>query len=249
VYRHGPDLGYFRIDIDNDHVFTSGIDRIFQLGTVEDKPFVRPCQNGVNAVLGTTRDPDMWLPTHNNFYWDTEDFIHIRRFRVSDAGTTGYPLYIDNKMTSVIDSTFYHDANGTGMWEVDEDATWDFGDVEGKPMLGYFGRRTPGGQLAEDIAFYKDGVWKVDLDGNRRWSPEDAGGGDVEWHFGLADTLPVVGNFWGDDESEIGYFLDGVWFVDRDMDHVEGVNDVIWVFGGPLDEPVVANKGWYEHCL
>src|SRR3990172_7413730 len=55
------------------------------------------------------------------------------------------------------------------------------------------------------------GEWWLDVNSSQTW---DAG--DIFLAFGVADGIPVTGDWDGAGTTKIGAFKDGVWYLDRD---------------------------------
>lgn len=92
------------------------------------------------------------------------------------------------------------------------------------------------GSGIDTIGIFRDGLWKLDIDGNGKWSE-----GDETVHLGQEGDKPVVGDFNGDGVDELGVYRNGTWHIDANGDRVLDDRDMIIKFGGPNDEPVVGD--------
>lgn len=92
------------------------------------------------------------------------------------------------------------------------------------------------GDGIKNIGVFQDGRWRLDADGDGRWSEKDR-----VFEYGAAGDLPVVGDFDGDGIDEIGVFRGGQWIVDLDGNHERDARDAVFSLGGPGDLPVVGD--------
>lgn len=92
------------------------------------------------------------------------------------------------------------------------------------------------GDGIKNIGVFRDGRWRLDADGDGRWSENDR-----EFVFGQEGDLPVVGDFNGDGISEIGVFRNGQWIVDMNGNHELDPHDAVFFLGGPGDLPVAGD--------
>lgn len=72
----------------------------------------------------------------------------------------------------------------------------NFGEADGIPVVGDFN-----GDGIADFAFFVDGLWFVDLNGNGVWDE-----GDLWIQLGQAGDRPVTGDWDGDGKTDIGIF-------------------------------------------
>jgi hypothetical protein len=92
------------------------------------------------------------------------------------------------------------------------------------------------GSGIRSVGLYRDGTWKLDVNGNGRWDTADA-----HFHFGAAGDLPVVGDFNGDGIDEIGLYRDGRWTIDTNGNREIDAQDLVFEMGGIDDVPVVGD--------
>lgn len=83
-----------------------------------------------------------------------------------------------------------------------------YGDGAFRPVAGDFN-----GDGVATIGIFRNGVWRLDANGNGRLDDED-----LELVFGQAGDLPVVGDFNGDGIDNVGVYRDGLWILDSDGD-------------------------------
>lgn len=86
------------------------------------------------------------------------------------------------------------------------------------------------------IGVVRDGIWRLDLNGNGRW---DAG--DIEVDLAHLVGEPVVGDFNGDGLDDIGLYHQGQWHLDTNGDRRLDALDRVFEMGGPGEEPVVGD--------
>src|ERR1035437_6153992 len=80
------------------------------------------------------------------------------------------------------------------------------------------------------------GLWIVDSNGSGGWDASDA----MYW-YGLAQDIPVVGNWNSSARKRIGVFRNGVWILDTNGNNAYDATDAVGSFGLPGDQPVVGN--------
>ncbi len=92
------------------------------------------------------------------------------------------------------------------------------------------------GDGIKNIGVFRDGCWRLDADGDGRWSERDR-----VFEYGTAGDLPVVGDFDGNGIDEIGVFRGGQWIVDLDGNHELDAHDAVFSLGSPGDLPVAGD--------
>jgi hypothetical protein len=105
--------------------------------------------------------------------------------------------------------------------------------AEGQPVIGDW---TGSGMMR--IGVFRDGVWYLDLNGNRRWDGKE--GGDGVFRFGLAGDIAVPGDWAGDGKTRLGVFRHGEWAFDMNGNMAFDRSDQFVQFGLAGDLPVVA---------
>ena len=86
------------------------------------------------------------------------------------------------------------------------------------------------------VGVFRNGVWKLDTDGDGRISEADE---LVE--FGKPGDVPVTGDFNGDGIDDIGVYRHGTWILDSDGDRHETAVDKVFHQGGANDIPVTGD--------
>jgi hypothetical protein len=105
--------------------------------------------------------------------------------------------------------------------------------AEGQPVVGDW---TGSGMMR--IGMFRDGVWYLDLNGNRRWDGKE--GGDGVFSFGLAGDIAVPGDWAGDGKTRLAVFRHGEWAFDMNGNMSFDRSDQFAQFGLAGDIPVVA---------
>jgi hypothetical protein len=106
-----------------------------------------------------------------------------------------------------------------------------FGTGSDQPVAGDWN----GNGIAQ-IGAFRSGVWRIDLDGDGRFSS-----GDREFSFGAAGDQPVVGDFNGDGLDEVGVYRRGTWILDTNGNQELDDQDLQVAFGQAGDSPVVGD--------
>ncbi len=86
------------------------------------------------------------------------------------------------------------------------------------------------------IGVFRDGRWKVDVDGDGRFGKED-----LAASYGEAGDIPVVGDFDGDGVDEIGVYRAGRWQIDSNHNLRADAHDRVFEMGGDAERPVVGD--------
>lgn len=151
------------------------------------------------------------------------------------TGTTEIGVY-DN-------GNWFLDMNGNGVWDgepTDRMAVFGVGLTGAVPVTGDWD-----GSGATKIGVYSDGLWFLDMNGNGAWDGEPA---DRVTSFGagLANAVPVTGNWDGGAATNIGIYADGLWYLDINGSGVwDGEpTDRIAVFGTGLAGAVPVTGDW-----
>ncbi|HMO14148.1 MAG TPA: SdrD B-like domain-containing protein [Pirellulaceae bacterium] len=86
------------------------------------------------------------------------------------------------------------------------------------------------------IGTFRDGKWKLDLNGDGVFDHRDA-----EFFFGQSGDIPVVGDFNGNGVDQIGVFRNGTWIVDLNGNRTIDAADLVFEMGSAGDIPVVGD--------
>ena len=92
------------------------------------------------------------------------------------------------------------------------------------------------GDGIDGIGIFRAGKWKLDTDGDGRFSSRD-----TVAEFGRAGDRPVVGDFDGDGVHELGIYRDGTWMIDSNGNRELDAHDRVFEMGGTDDTPVVGD--------
>ncbi len=84
-----------------------------------------------------------------------------------------------------------------------------------------------------NIGTYRDGTWRLDLNGDGRISA-----GDEVVQLGSSEDLPIVGDFDGDGIDDLGIYRNGIWKIDLNGDRDVNAVDEVFQHGAPGDLPV-----------
>lgn len=87
------------------------------------------------------------------------------------------------------------------------------------------------------IGVFRNGLWYLDLNNNRRWDGVE--GGDALYSFGLPGDQPAAGDWTGDGITKLGVFRAGIWVLDIHNNHKSDPSDLFFRFGNPGDLPAV----------
>lgn len=110
-------------------------------------------------------------------------------------------------------------------------ASFHYGPIDGTPVVGDW---TNTG--IDRIGVYADGVWTLDIDGDRRLTQAD-----VVVHIGSAGDRPVVGDFNRDGRDDLGVYRNGTWQIDTTGDLRLGDDDLTYQLGDDDHTPVVGD--------
>jgi len=92
------------------------------------------------------------------------------------------------------------------------------------------------GDGSSSIGTFSGGIWKLDLDGDGRFSDMD-----VTVRLGEPGDLPIVGDFNRDGTDELGIYRRGLWLIDTTGDRRLGTDDLTYRLGDANDVPVVGD--------
>jgi protocatechuate 3,4-dioxygenase beta subunit len=96
--------------------------------------------------------------------------------------------------------------------------------------------------VGRDVTIFDPRSWTGPALDQAQWTVEDGRGNQVfQFLFGLADGIPLTGDFDGDGSDEAAVFVDGVWLVDLNGNGIWDSEDLWAELGGPGDLPVIGD--------
>ena len=135
---------------------------------------------------------------------------------------------------------WFLDYNGDGTWSgCSADRCYNLGISEDKPVTGDWN-----GDGKTEIGVFRPSIgwWFVDVNGNGTWN---GCGTDGCYNFGIAEDLPVTGDWNGDGFTEIGVFRPSIgwWFLDYNGNDTwnDCTTDRCYQFGISVDKPVTGS--------
>ncbi len=111
------------------------------------------------------------------------------------------------------------------------DHVFQFGVSHDIPLVGDWN-----GDGVATIGVFRDGLWKLDDNGDGRWTPEE-----TIVQFGRPGDLPVVGDWDGDGIDDLAVFRAGKWIMDTNGNRTIDPQDKVLQFGRPGDLPVAGD--------
>lgn len=106
-----------------------------------------------------------------------------------------------------------------------------FGETADFPVVGDWQ-----GTGVQSIGVFRDGLWKLDVDGDGRLSDSD-----LTVRLGAPGDRPVVGDFNRDGRDDLGVYRNGIWHIDTSGDRRLGDDDLRLNLGDGNDTPVVGD--------
>ncbi len=219
-----------------------------------DGPFLGFNANfNVMGVVGTATKIGVYLPngdwyldTNGNGAWDgTSTDTWLANF---GHGVTGaIPVVLESAGTTTIgiyqNGTWFIDKNGNGAWDgTPTDSQYFFGGgVAGAvPVTGDWT-----GTGTAKIGIYVNGYWYLDLNGNNTWNGTST---DALYYFGagIANAVPVTGDWTGTGTTKIGIYANGTWYVDLNGNGAwDGTpTDGQYTFGNGIANAVPVTGDW-----
>lgn len=111
------------------------------------------------------------------------------------------------------------------------DHVFHYGVATDTPIVGDWN-----GDGVTSIGIFRDGSWRLDVDGDGKWT--DA---DLSVRFGEQGDKPVVGDWNGDGVDDLAIYRSGTWIFDsnanREIDDADGRLSL----GGPNDQPIAGD--------
>jgi alpha-tubulin suppressor-like RCC1 family protein len=144
--------------------------------------------------------------------------------------------------------TWYLDLNGNGVWDgTPTDAQYSFGSgiANAIPVTGDWT-----GTGTTRIGVYANGTWYLDLNGNGVW---DGTPTDAQYSFGggVANAIPVTGDWTGTGITKIGVYANGTWYLDLNGNGVwDGTpTDAQYFFGNGVAGAVPLTGNWNTYTI
>ncbi len=215
--------GEWLIDLNGNGVWDSG-DIWARLGSQVDRPVVGDWDGDGKDDIGIfgpewIRDPDAIL--NDPGLPDPDNKIRLGRKNTppTEAEATDGRRFLRH--------------TNEGKLRVDViDHVFRYGRGEDMPLAGDWN-----GDGIDAIAVFQAGHWKLDSDGDGRWTEQDAAA-----DFGQAGDIPVVGDWNGDGIDDFGIVRGNVWIIDTDGDRRLTGADATFVIVRGVDEvPVVGD--------
>ncbi len=90
------------------------------------------------------------------------------------------------------------------------------------------------GDGIDTVGVYRAGVWRLDMDGNGRWTEKDE-----SLRFGRPGDFPLVGDFNGDGIDDMAIVRNGKIYFDSNGNRILDVNDLVMEFDESKGLPIV----------
>jgi len=111
------------------------------------------------------------------------------------------------------------------------DHVFHFGSAWHQPVAGDWN-----GDGIDTAGVFHDGRWKLDEDGDGRWTAADRG-----FTLGQPDDMAIAGDFNGDGIDEVGVYRDGRFLIDSNRNGRLDADDLVWRIDAPHGRPVVGD--------
>ncbi len=190
---------------------------IFGIGLTGAIPIVGDWSGDGTTKIGVYINGTWYLDMNRNWQWDGTNTDRMFSFGAGlpDAipvvgdwngdGTTKIGIYSDG--------TWYLDVNGNGQWDgepADKIASFGVGLAGAVPVVGDWN-----GDGITKIGIYQNGYWYLDVNGNGQWDGNAGGDQLGVFGIGLANAVPVTGDWNADGITEIGIYQQGYWYLDK----------------------------------
>ncbi len=254
VFRADGDSGRFILDSNFSGEWEGASDRTFLFGYDDDVPIVGDWDGDGDDEIGVHRNvggAGYFIQDYNdNGYWDGGD----RYFVFGDATDT--PIIGDwdgdgdddiGSHRAVGDAGYFiQDYNGNGYWD-GGDRFFVFGYDDDTPIIGDWD-----GDGDDEIGVHRvagaAGQFIQDYNGNGYWD-----GGDRYFTFGDATDTPIIGDWDGDGDDEIGSHravgAAGYFIQDLNANGYWDVDDRYFIYGGGTDTPIIGDWSSPESAL
>ncbi len=111
------------------------------------------------------------------------------------------------------------------------DHVFRFGTGGDVPVVGDWN-----GDGVATIGVFRDGIWRLDNNGDGQWSPEE-----TIAQFGQPGDIPVVGDWDGDGIDDLAVFRAGKWILDTNGNRQIDPDDQVLQLGRPGDVPIAGD--------
>ena len=176
---------------------------------------------GAATFRASTKDPGFAHPLNNRDFVDLTGDLE---------GVAGNPIKNLGIVRNQLEPALLRSAHG-GEQKAAVRHVFEFGDAGTVPVVGDWS-----GSGVKSIGTFHEGCWKLDLDGDGRWTTADA-----LVHLGQPGDKPVVGDFNRDGRDDLGVYRRGTWHIDTTGDRRLGPDDLILHLGDADDTPVVGD--------
>ena len=245
VFR--PSIGMWFLDRSGNGSWNDCVtDKCINFGIQEDIPVTGDWNGDGATKIGVFRPSIGWwfLDYNGNGQWDGCTTDRCYNFGISDDtpvtgdwdgdGATEIGVF----RPSI--GWWFLDYNGDGTWSgCSADRCYNLGISEDRPVTGDWN-----GDGKTEIGVFRPSIgwWFVDVNGNGTWNGCSI---DGCYNFGIAEDLPVTGDWNGDGFAEIGVFRSstGWWFLDYNGNDTwnDCTTDRCYQFGISVDTPVTGS--------
>jgi hypothetical protein len=241
VFRSPPGLGFWTFDNNGNNAFDAG-DKVTFFGLPGDQPVAGDWDGTGIVRIGVFRKGLWYLDLNNNGQWDgAAGGDGLFAFGLTDDIAVAGDWNGDGRTKLGV---FRCPQSGICTWVLDYAGKFAYdaatvravsyglpGDI---PVVNNWNASSNTDQVGVYRALPNGlGVWIVDSNGSGVWEPSDS-----VYQFGLAEDIPVVGNWNSGVRKRLGVFRKGVWILDTNGNNLYDANDAVGVFGLPGDRPV-----------
>ena len=245
VHRPVGNAGYF-IQDPNGNGYWDGGDRFFEFGYGDDTPIIGDWNGDGRDEIGVHRavgNAGYFIQDYNgNGHWDGEDRFFefgyatdtpiIGDWNADGKDEIGVHRAVGNA------GYFIQDYNGNGYWD-GEDRFFEFGYATDTPIIGSW-EGTIGDEIGVHRAVGNAGYFILDYSRNGAW-----GSGDRFYVFGYGDDTPIIGDWNGDEEDQIGVHrgVGNAGYFIQDYNDSGGWDggDRFFEFGYASDTPIIGD--------
>jgi hypothetical protein len=111
------------------------------------------------------------------------------------------------------------------------DHVFHYGTATDTPIVGDWN-----GDGVTTIGVFREGGWRLDVDGDGKWSDRD-----LAADFGEPGDKPVIGDWNGDGIDDLAVYRGGEWIFDSNGDRRIDAADRRLSLGGPDDQPIAGD--------